>query len=506
VESAEATVAIRRVVVLGAGSAGLIAAIGLKRKIPHLEVRVVRSPELGVIGVGESTTPNFPTHMFDYLGINIRHFFNVAQPTWKLGIHFLWGPRPYFNYGFSRQLDAQLTTLPLPNGYFCDNDFTSVDRVNALMDLGKAFLRQPNGGGPKIESMYGFHLENIKLVAALEGVAREIGVDFIDAKVEGAETSPTGIAAVILADGRRVEADLFIDASGFRSELLGRTLNEPFQSFDRSLFCDRALVGNWDRTTEPILPYTTAETMDSGWCWRIDHEKTINRGYVYCSSAISDEAARAEFQRKNPLATCWDHVVKFRPGRYQRAWIGNVIGIGNSCGFVEPLESSALMMVCWQCESMITCLQSTQLRPTPTIRELFNETVGNTWDELRNFLALHYRANTRLDTSFWQQCRAECDVSGIADMLKFYEENGPTGLCRHFLERESGNFFGVEGFLVILVGNRYPYRARHVATDQERLIWNQHRAGVTAEAQTGMDIAETLSYLRHPAWRWNGEA
>jgi tryptophan 7-halogenase len=504
VEPGEASAAIQRVVVLGAGSAGLIASIGLKRKIPQLEVRVVRSPEMGVIGVGESTTPNLPDHMFKYLGINIRHFFNVAQPTWKLGIHFLWGPRPYFNYGFARQVDAQLTTLPMPNGYYCDDEFTNVERVNALMDLGKAFLRQPNGG-PLIESMYGFHLENKKLVAALEAVAREVGVEFIDAKMERAETCPTGVAALVLADGRRIEGDLFIDASGFRSELLSRTMQEPFNSFGDSLFCDRAIVGNWDRTSEPILPYTTAETMDCGWCWRIDHEPTINRGYVYCSSAISDEAAKAEFQRKNPLAKCWDQVVKFRSGRHERAWVGNVVGIGNSCGFVEPLESSALMMVCWQCESLITCLQTTQLRPTPTIRKLFNDVVGKTWDELRWFLALHYKANTRLDTPFWKQCRAECDVSGIGGMLEFYEENGPTGLSRHFLERESGNFFGVEGFLVILVGTRYPYRARHIASAQERQIWNQHRAQVLAEAQTGMDVAETLSYLRHPDWRWNGE-
>ncbi len=97
---------------------------------------------------------------------------------------------------------------------------------------------------------------------------------------------------------------------------------------------------------------------------------------------------------------------------------------------------------------------------TPTMRKMYNDVVGKTWDELRWFLALHYKANTRLDTPFWKQCRAECDVSGIRAMLEFYEENGPTGLSRHFLERESGNFFGVEGFLVMLVGTRYPYRAQ----------------------------------------------
>ena len=495
---------IKNVLVLGSGSAGLIAAIGLKRKIPQLSVRVVRSPELGVIGVGESTTPNVPTHLFDFLGISIRHFFATAEPTWKLGIHFLWGPRPYFNYGFSRQVDAQMITLPRSNGFYCDDEFTYVDPVNALMDEGKSFLRQPNGS-PKIDSMFGFHLENRKFVAALEAVAREIGIEFIDAKVSTAETGPAGLAAVILEDGRRLEADLFVDASGFRSELLGRTLGEPFESFGRSLFCDRAIVGNWDRTDEPILPYTTAETMDNGWCWRIDHEKTINRGYVYCSSAVSDDEARAEFTRKNPLAKPWDHVVKFRSGRYQRSWVGNVVAVGNSCGFVEPLESSALMMLCWQCESMITCLLHSALSPTPTMQKLYNDAVAKTWDEVRDFLTLHYYANTRLDTPFWQRCRAETDISGLAELLEFYEQNGPTGLCRHLLQQGGGNFFGAEGFLVILVGTRYPYRARHTASEQERAIWNNYRAQNRTVAQSAIGIQETLAFIRHPAWRWNGE-
>jgi tryptophan halogenase len=495
---------IRQVVVLGAGSAGLLAALGLRRKIPTLNVRVVRSPDIGVIGVGESSTPNVPIYLFDYLGIRPRQFFATAEPTWKLGIHFIWGPRPWFNYGFSRQLDAQLSTLPRSNGYYCDDDFTCVEQVNALMEAGKVYLREGNGG-PKIENMYAFHLENRKFVAALEGVAREVGIEFIDAKVRGAERGAEGIAAVILEDGRRVEGDLYIDASGFRSELLGRSLEEPFVSFDKSLFNDRAVVGNWDRTDEPIHPYTTAETMDAGWCWRIDHERSINRGYVYSSSAMSDEEAHAEFVRKNPKVKTWDRVVKFRSGRHERAWVGNVVAIGNAAGFVEPLESSGLMMVCWQSQSLVTCLQHCGLSPTPTMRNLYNGTVARTWNEVRDFLALHFRSNTRIDTPYWKRCRAEADVSGIAELLAFYEENGPTGLSRGFLDPNGGNFFGIEGFLVMLVGTRWPYRGKHTPTTEEWQAWNAYRAQVREQVARGIDIKETLAYLRHPGWKWKGE-
>ncbi len=112
--------------------------------------------------------------------------------------------------------------------------------------------------------------------------------------------SGRGVGAVTLETGARLEADFFIDASGFRSELLGRALHEPFESYGDSLFCDRAIAGGWDRTNEPLLPYTTAETMDAGWSWQIEHERHVNRGYVYSSAFISDDAAEAEFRARNP--------------------------------------------------------------------------------------------------------------------------------------------------------------------------------------------------------------
>ena len=119
--------------------------------------------------------------------------------------------------------------LPRPNGFYCEEDFSCPNLQNTLMSHGKVFARQPNGS-PDIPPWHAFHLENIKLVKALEILAREIGIEFIDAKVQRAERGPTGVAAVVLEDGRRPEADFFIDASGFRAELLSRTLKNPLSA------------------------------------------------------------------------------------------------------------------------------------------------------------------------------------------------------------------------------------------------------------------------------------
>jgi tryptophan halogenase len=496
---------IQSILVLGAGSAGLIAAISLKRKIPQLAVRVVRSPELGVIGVGEGTTPNFPRHLFDYLGISRKRFYELAEPTWKLGIRFLWGPRDRFDYTFDQQLDSHWTDLPRPNGYYCDDEFSSVGVAGSLMRRDKVFPRQP-GGAPDIQPWHAFHIENKKFVSVLEIVARDAGVEITDGKVNGAERGPNGIAAVVLEDGRRFAADFFIDCSGFRSELLGRALEEPFISFDRSLFCDRAVVGGWDRgADEPILPYTTAETMDSGWAWQIEHEHHVNRGYVYSSQAISDDEAAAEFLRKNPKAPKEPRVVKFRSGRHRRMWVDNVVAVGNSAGFVEPLEATALMIVCTQTQTLIDFLLHNTLEPTPTMRALYNELTGASWDDIRDFLALHYKLNTRLDTPFWQHCRNDTDVTGIEPLLEFYRENGPTGFCRYRLPATQSDF-GVEGYLVMLVGNRYPYQRRHTPSADEAARWQAHRARWAAQADAGIGVKEALDYIRHPGWQWNAEA
>lgn len=496
---------IKNVLVLGAGSAGLIAAISLKRKLPQLNVLVVRSPSIGVIGVGESTTPNFPRHLFEYLGISRKRFYELARPTWKLGIRFLWGSRGRFDYTFNLQLDSHYPDLPKPTGYYCDEDFNSVSLPGALMRQDMAFPRQADGS-PDIHGWHAFHIENKLFIEILEVVAREQGVEVTDGKVIGHERGPQGIAAVQLEDGRRLEADLFVDASGFRSELLGKALEEPFVSFDKSLFCDRAVIGGWERgTDEPILPYTTAETMDSGWAWRIDHEEIINRGYVYCSQAISDDSAADEFYRKNPRIKSDPHIVKFRSGYYKRQWVDNVVAFGNSGGFVEPLESTAIMILCSHVHTLVDLLTHSELQPTDTMRRLYNDLTSGTWEDIRDFLALHYKFNGMLDTPFWKQARADTDVSGIADLLEFYEENGPTGFCRYRLPRTETDF-GLEGFLVMLVGNKVPYKKRYKPTDAELAIWQRHKQEFAAQAKKGIRSEEALAYVKHPGWQWHADS
>ena len=280
-------------------------------------MRVVRSPDIGVIGVGEGTTPNFPRHLFDYLGISRRRFYELAEPTWKLGIRFLWGSRGRFDYSFCHQLDSHWSDLPRPNGFYCDEDFSNVDAPAALMREDKVFHRQPNGA-PDIQPWHAFHIENEKFVAILEVIARETGVEIIDDQVTGSERGPQGVAARA-SRGRPAARGGFLRRCQRLPQRAARegargTIRE-FRPAPCSATAPWSAAGTG--TGEPILPYTTAEQMDAGWAWQIEHEHHVNRGYVYCSQAISDDDAAEEFLRKNPKAPKSPRVVKFRCGCYR---------------------------------------------------------------------------------------------------------------------------------------------------------------------------------------------
>ena len=498
---------IKTVVILGGGSAGLMAAITLKTKVPALEVRVLRSPDIGVIGVGEGTTASFPRFLFDYLKVPRREFYAAAEPTWKLGIKFLWGPRREFYYPFAKEYEHTWPELRRPSGYYHDHETHWVGPTSALMAHDKAFPRNADGS-PQIQTPHAFHIENLKLVAWLEGHAQKIGVVIEDGNVTGVETGPVrttgreekGIQSMILADGRRVAADLFVDASGFRSELLGRGLEEPYISFERSLFCDRAVIGGWNRTTEVIKPYTIAETMDAGWAWQIEHEKFINRGYVYSSSHMDDETARAELLRKNPsIPEDRTRVVKYRSGRRSRNWVGNVVGIGNSVGFVEPLEATALGVIILECIMLADVLVETGQRPGPVLVDVYNQHNTANWDSIRDFLAVHYAFNTRSDTPFWRDCREKTELGGAARMVDYYKENGPSTLASGIILPES-NSFGFHGFLAMLVGQKVPYSRDHKPPASEMKLWHERVVTLGTGARSGLSVAESLRALRKTGW------
>ncbi|MDF1751213.1 MAG: tryptophan 7-halogenase [Verrucomicrobiales bacterium] len=490
---------VEKIIVLGGGSAGFLAAITMKKRMPHLNVSVIHSSKIPIIGVGEGTTFTMPQYLHGYLGLNPGAFHQLVRPTYKLGIRFLWGPRERFHYTFKAQLDGRLANLPKANGFYCMDDFRYTELNASLMENDKGFERQSDGG-PMVNTDVAYHLENAPFVEFLEKAAREVGVLIIDDEVKGVDVGEEGISTLHLESGGSESADLYIDCSGFRSELLGKALDEPFIDYSSSLFCDRAIAGGWERSDEVLKPYTTAETMDAGWAWQIEHDHLINRGYVFSSSFLSDDEAEAEFKKKNPKIED-PRLIKFTSGAYERNWVKNVVALGNASGFVEPLEATSLAVTCEHAAKLVQTLADSDMRIHPVSRRYYNHLSKVTWDAIRRFLAMHYKFNTRLDTPFWKACHEDTNLAGADEIMEYYQSSGP-GLMWSTYAMGANDPFGWEGYLVMLVGQKVKHEANYQAGENEKMIFEQYRNSLKRRSENALTMRESLDMIRSNKWQW----
>lgn len=498
------TSALNGILILGGGTAGFLTALTLRRRLPQVQVTVLQSSKLGIIGVGEGSLRQLPGFLHGYLGIDPRRFFAEVGPTWKLGIRFLWGERGDFNYSFSPQLDVTHPhpDLTRPIGYYCFDDMEDHCVASVMMRADQVFLRDAEGR-PEIGHDVGYHLDNRRFAAFLETYALEQGVTLIDDMVVSVDTDDTGIAGLRLESGTQISADLYVDCSGFASLLLGKTLAEPFISYRPSLFCDRAIIGGWERSDEPLHPYTTSETMAAGWSWQIEHETRINRGYVYASDFIDDDAAEAEFRAANPRVED-TAMVRFRAGRYDNAWQHNVVAIGNAAGFVEPLEATAIAAICSAARALAETLAESGGHINPALQRQFNHFNARSWDSIADFLAVHYKFNTRLDSPFWRACHADVSLRGAEPIVDFYRANGPSQLWRLTLEDPLCRF-RLDGYYTLLVGQKVPHARLGVATERELAAWQKLRAATHRYAAGAFSVPEALDVVRSAAWEWRSD-
>ncbi len=463
--------AVRTIGIVGGGTAGYLTALALRKLHPSIEVTLVESSKIPILGVGEATTPDLVDFLHGTLGVDRLELFRDVLPTWKLGIRFAWGDpaRPHFHHPFTGEhlLEA------CANGR--DQDLQSLGAQLMAHDRAPV-LRDADGRVVSLvaQTPHAYHLDNRRFVALLHRLAARAGVTQIDAVVRDAVLAPDGsVDRLRTDDGRELSFDLYIDASGFQSLLLEKTLGSPFVDFASSLFCDAAVAADVP-SAGPIAPYTLAETMDAGWCWGIGMRDAIHRGYVFSSSHLSADAAEAEMRRKNP--TMGDaRLVRFRSGRHAEAWSKNVVAVGNAYAFVEPLESTALHMLLYEIELLCDALPV----HGAGARRRVNEALAAHWDYLRGFLALHFRFNRRLDTPFWERCRAEVDLAGAEAIVEAFGEGAPLTARRdRALLEESlmrGRFFGLLGVDNVLLGQGVPTKLLTPAGDRGPFArWVKH--------------------------------
>ena len=398
------------IVVLGGGSAGWITACLLHHawRARGGRVTVVESPQIGIIGVGEGSTPQLKA-FFDHLGIAEAEWMGACDATYKLGIRFTgWSERPgYESYFHPFPGPVDLHSEP---GFVhnCALARRGIDVPALPDDWFLAARLAGEGKGPEASASfpfapsYGYHFDAYRLGAFLRDWAVERGVEHVAAKVEQVELAGSDtVAALVCEGGERIAGDFFVDCSGFRAMIAEQALGARHIPFADNLFNDRAVVMP-SAQDEVWLPQTESIAMSAGWRWRIPLTTRIGNGYVYSSRHISDEDAEAELRAAlGAQGESEARLLQMRVGRLEESWRGNCLAAGLAQGFIEPLEATALHIVIATALEFVEAFAKGGF--SGAHRETFNRSIAARYDGIRDYIVAHYRMNRRSDTQYWRE-------------------------------------------------------------------------------------------------------
>ena len=417
------------IVIAGGGSAGWIAAATFARFLGDCaSITLVESDEIGTVGVGEATIPQIHNLIIG-LGLDQADFVRQTNATFKLGIEFGdWmgeGSSYIHSFGYTgrgvglipfRQLWLRARALGLA-GEFGNYNFNI-----AAARLGRMSNKAATNTVPELS--YAYHFDASLFARMLRGYAEERGVRRVEGLIEGVERAGESgdITALALSGERRVAGSLFIDCTGFRSLMLGKTLGVPYLDWSQWLPCDSALTVACE-SSDAFRPYTQALSRKAGWQWRIPLQHRTGNGHVYCSRFVSDDEAASILLANLDGAPLADpRPIKFTSGRREIFWSHNCVALGLAAGFMEPLESTSIHLVQSALARLLNVLPG-NLSHTASARETFNRLSTIEWARVRDFITLHYFANRR-EGPFWDYCRNMELPDTLREKIELFREAG----------------------------------------------------------------------------------
>ncbi|WP_404336060.1 tryptophan halogenase family protein [Sphingomonas sp. MMS12-HWE2-04] len=421
----------RSILIVGGGTAGWLTAAYLAKYLAVAEpgdiaITLLELPEIGIIGVGEGAFPTIRTTLA-FLGIDESRFIREAGATFKQGIRFVdWAETPvdgrhsHFFHPFEPPFQAESGSL-VPYWLLQDEATRppfaeAVTIQNRVAEAQRAPKRshEADFGGPL---NYAYHFDARMLADVLAERARELGVRHLSDRLESVEIGTDGAIAAVRTEAQgSLSADLYIDCSGFRAELIGRALGSPFKSVRNTLFTNRALACKlpYERPDAPLESYTIATAHEAGWIWDIGLAGARGIGCVYSSDHIDD--ARAEAILRDYVGPRIDTVsvrtLPFEPGYRERQWVGNCVAVGLAAGFVEPLESTGVVLI--EAAAAMIAELFPHNGPLDAPAKRFNTLMTARFEGIVGFLKLHYCLSRRSEP-FW---RANADPATIPDRLR----------------------------------------------------------------------------------------
>jgi tryptophan halogenase len=448
---------IKRVVIAGGGTAGWIAAYALAKQLGSLlDITLVESEEIGTVGVGESAIPTART-FHQYMGIDEADFVRATGSTFKLGISFEdWareGDRYIHSFG---TLGRSTWMVDFHHFWLRARD------LGIAAELGEYCLEHGAAAagrfGPSQQAPlnYAYHLDAGLYGRYLRDLAEAAGVRRVEGKIaEVRQNGESGdIEALVLESGQTIEGDLFIDCTGFRALLIGKTLGVRFEDWSHWLPTDSALAVQTRATGSPP-PYTRAIAHRAGWRWKIPLQHRVGNGLVYSSARMSDEEARRLLDDSiSGEILIQPRLIRFKAGYRRKVWVKNCIAIGLSSGFVEPLESTSIHLI------MIAVTRLLQAFPlggvSSAVAERFNAQSSREIEGIRDFIVLHYHLTERNDSDFWRGCREMSIPDSVAERIALFRD------AAHAYQ-DAHDLFRVDSWVQVMLGQRLSPRSHHPA-------------------------------------------
>ncbi|NKY24945.1 tryptophan halogenase family protein [Nocardia gamkensis] len=433
---------IESVVVLGGGTAGWMTAAYLGKDFgKSVKITVLEAPSIPKIGVGEATVPNLHRNFFEFLGFEEEEWMRECNASYKMGVKFInWrtsgrgesttrkinGRDDHFYHLFG--ILPHCDKLPLshywalkrlagqtgePFDYACFREPAIMDK-----NLAPRFI-----DGTKWTN-YAWHFDaNLVADFLCKFAVNKLGVAHVQDVMTEAVLDENGyVTALRTESGATIEGDLFIDCSGARGLLINQALQEPFVHMGDYLLNDSAVAAQvpHDDEADGVEPYTSAIAMSSGWTWKIPMRGRFGTGYVYSSRFQSRDDATQEFCRMwglDPEVQQLNHI-NFRVGRNRRAWVNNVVSIGLSSCFLEPLESTGIYFIYAALYQLAKHFPDKRF--APILRDRFNAEIETMFDDSRDFIQAHFSLAPRNDTPFWRACKDLVLAHDITEKMAMY--------------------------------------------------------------------------------------
>ena len=467
---------VRRVVILGGGTAGWMTAAGLSAAFDDtLSITLLESDAIGTVGVGEATIPTI--HWFNQLiGLDEAAFVTATQASFKLGIEFVDWTRPGSRYfhPFGRY-GVDLGPVPFHQHWLRAREAglhapLSTYSLAARLAAEGRFARPVDDPRSILSTLgYAYHFDAGLYARHLRGLAEARGVTRCEGTLHRVERDPvTGFVTALTTErGERLPGDLFIDCSGFRALLIGETMGSPFEDWSHWLPCDRAVAVPCARVAA-TTPFTRSTRRDAGWQWRIPLQHRTGNGYVYASRYLSDDEAAATLLANLDGAALGDpRLLRFTAGFRREAWRGNVVAIGLSSGFLEPLESTSIHLIQSGIAKLITLFPDADC--DPLLARRFNTLFGRDMDGIRDFLILHYHATEGHDAPLWREARAMKLPDTLVEKEAQYRRTGRLMLDADELFREASWLAVLEGQGVHATGHAPLAETLDPATSRRQL-------------------------------------